>query len=243
MFSKQIDFIYKKKFLIFKINNFLPNDLYEELNHCFPKEINDRPKTFGKSYLASYDKGLEDLLKYKSCNKLNNLIMSEEFFKFFTSKLYLDVAFSQNNFIKKLKYLRPASKNKNIIFNFLFSKIRVEYDFSIITNNGGIVPHSDAQRKYLSLMIYFPDKNYHDRDYGTSFWDCKSPNYTNTHIEDKEEIIRFKKQNKLILKTPFISNCLFGFIRNNYSWHSVEPLDINKSYARRSININFFYDN
>jgi hypothetical protein len=108
---------------------------------------------------------------------------------------------------------------------------------------GGIKPHVDAQTKYLSLMLYFPDKKYNDYEYGTTFWDSDIQSYTGAHIEDDNESINFKKNAKILYKTPFVSNVLWGFIRNNQSWHSVEPLNIDENYIRKSININFLYEN
>ena len=124
---------------------------------------------------------------------------------------------------------------------FLLSKILVNYQFSYIKNNGGIVPHVDAQRKYLSLLLYFPDDEDKEIDYGTTFWESNIPNFTNTHIQDKEKIREFKTKSKQIYKTQFISNCLYGFLRNDFSWHTVEPINIDTNYIRKSININFNY--
>ena len=113
-------------------------------------------------------------------------------------------------------------------------------DFYIST---AYVPHVDGQRKYLSLMLYFPNDEYNDSEYGTTFWDCKVQNFNNIHIEDSEEIKLFKDKYKPLYRTNFEKNCLYGFSRNNTSWHSVEPLDIKENYLRRSININFYYEN
>ena len=92
-------------------------------------------------------------------------------------------------------------------------------------------------------MLYFPDKKYNDYEYGTTFWDSDMQSYTGTHIENDNEVSNFKKNAKILYKTPFVSNVLWGFIRNNESWHSVEPIDIDNNYVRKSININFIYEN
>ena len=34
-----------------------------------------------------------------------------------------------------------------------------------------------------------------------------------------------------------------GFVRNDRSWHTVEPINIQEDYVRRSININFILEN
>ena len=112
-----------------------------------------------------------------------------------------------------------------------------------IKNNGGIVPHVDAQRKYLSLMLYFPDEEKHEIEYGTTFWNCSTRNHENKHISNIEKIKIFKKSSEIEFKTPFNKNCLYGFSRNDLSWHTVEPTNISDNYVRKSININFYYNN
>ena len=41
-------------------------------------------------------------------------------------------------------------------------------------------------------------------------------------------------------KSSFERNLLVGFVRNKYSWHSLDKIEYQKDYIRRSININFF---
>ena len=88
-----------------------------------------------------------------------------------------------------------------------------------------------------------PDNDGKDKDYGTSFWKSNDFNYNNKHLVEKKELEKFKLKNKIFYKTPFESNCLYGFIRNDLSWHSVEPLDIYSNYVRKSINIYINYLN
>ena len=79
---------------------------------------------------------------------------------------------NQNNILRKIKYLRYPifDNNKNSFLDFLYSKISVSYAFSFIKNNGGIVPHVDAQRKYISLMLYFPNDNEKEIDAAIEKW-------------------------------------------------------------------------
>ena len=249
MFNKKIDFIQKEKRCIFKINNFLDQEFYNQLENNFPdidtKKI-DLNKSFGKKFIDNEDPNLDLQNQSTILQKFDDLIKSKTFFDFFSKKLYFYAAFTQNNILRRIKYLRYPISNKgsdNKIMDILFSKLKVGYDYSFIKNKGGIVPHVDAQRKYLSLMLYFPKKNKADKNYGTTFWDCDEKNYSNEHLEDLEKNLSFKKKYKELYKTTFKPNCLYGFIRNDISWHSVEPRDISDDYLRRSININFYYIN
>ena len=74
---------------------------------------------------------------------------------------------------------------------------------------------------------------------GYSFWDSKIKNLNNYHLTDVNDEIKFKNKNKILTKIPFEKFHLYGFIRNEYSWHSVESFNMNTEYIRKSININF----
>ncbi len=249
MFNKNINKINaaNSKFSIFKIDNFLDEKLYQELKDNFPNidtkilQLNDNfgKKAFKKDKLIN----LEDKQRIV-IQKFDDLVHSNEFFNFFVKKFFFKNVSNQNNFLRKLRYLRFPIKNKDdrSFFDFLFSKLKVTYDFSFIKNNGGIDPHVDALSKYMSLMLYFPDSQ-KEENYGTTFWSSNVPNYTNTHIENHQEIKNFKSESKILYKTPFNQNSLYIFLRNDYSWHSVEPIDISDDYIRKSININFIYKN
>jgi len=242
MFNTKIDFISKKKKKI-KINNFLDSKIINQIYKSFPEIDKNQltlDKNFGKYHIKNDQ--IEDNNELKD---FKNIIFSKLFFNFFTEKFFFTNAFFQKNLLRTIKYLRkPVSYDeKKYLPNFLFSKLKVSYQFSFIKNMGGIKPHVDAQTKYLSLMLYFPDKKYNDYEYGTTFWDSDIQSYTGAHIENVNEASNFKKNAKILYKTPFVSNVLWGFVRNNQSWHSVEPIFVNDNYIRKSININFIYTN
>ena len=62
-------------------------------------------------------------------------------------------------------------------------------------------------------------------------------NFDNLHQYDEESF----KKDKLIYKTPFEDNVLYGFIKNQKSWHSVDKINFNENYVRKSLNINFYF--
>ena len=53
----------------------------------------------------------------------------------------------------------------------------------------------------------------------------------------------FPFNNEILFKSPFVPNCIYGFLRNDFSWHSVEPVDVAPNYIRKSLNISFIYKN
>lgn len=242
MFNTKIDFISKKK-NIFRIDNFLDSKIINQIYKSFPK-IDKNQLTLDNNF-GKYGIKDDQIKDNEELQDFKNIIFSKLFFNFFTKKFFFINAFSQNNLLRTIKYLRKPVRycEKNYLTNFLFSKIKVSCQFSFIKNMGGIKPHVDSQTKYLSLMLYFPDKEYNDYEYGTTFWDSDIKSYTGAHIENDIAASNFKKNSKILYKTPFVSNVLWGFVRNNQSWHSVEPINIDDNYVRKSININFIYEN
>ena len=145
--------------------------------------------------------------------------------------------------IKLLKYPKIVKDiNKNSLFYIItpFNNIKVEIQYSYILNGGKIVPHTDSGEKLLSLMLYFPLKNYDyekQKKLGTTFWTSSFKNFDNYHQYNDKNL----KDIKLFHKTQFKPNILYGFVKNQDSWHSVEQVNISESFVRRSININFYF--
>lgn len=240
--------IKQKPFFIFKVDNFFEDSFYLDIKKLFynidKKELN-LTKNFGRKYIASTDKVYNDDENRKIFRKLDEVLLGKNFFNFFVKKLFLKNVLNQNNYLRKIRYLRYPimGKNSNSLLDNFFSKIEVDYSFSYIMNRGGIAPHVDAQRRYISLILYFPDNenNIKESEYGTTFWINDKKNFKNEYVI--EDIEKFRKENKILVKSPFVSNCLYGFLRNDFSWHTVEPIDVHPNYIRKSLNISFIYTN
>ena len=247
-YNKNIEKLIEDPVYIFKIDNFFDLTFYSDIRKIFNKISSDKLNlndNFGKKFINASDTSYENENYKKIFEKLNDVFLSNDFFNFFVKKFFFKNIKNQNNFFRKIKYMRYPIKDNynNSLLDFLYSKISVKYSFSYIKNKGGIVPHVDSQRKYLSLMLYFPDDEKKEIEYGTTFWNSNIPNYSNTHISDNEKIREFKSKSTQLYKTKFVPNCLYGFLRNDFSWHTVEPIDISNDYVRKSININFTYNN
>ena len=256
--DKEIEFLVKKPFYVFKISNFLDKKLYFDLYNNFPTfdKFTFEKGLNGKFMLDCKSESYKNLLKKNSAmQEFHNFIYGKTFFDFFTKKLYFNFLWShKDNIIRLIKYMRPLEQNNNTrkITDLFFSKIKININYSNILNEGSIDPHTDSLRKLLSLMIYFPDSNnnknldpderYREKEltYGTQFWTSSIKSYNNKHIDDREY---FKSNAEKIYRTPFVANDLFGFIRNNQSWHSVDSVKVKPNYVRKSININLFYEN
>lgn len=256
-FSKNISYLQLFPYKVFKIENFFEENYYDNLNENFPKisRFNNEELTefdnnkFGlTSESIAYEKFI---LSNETYRKLDKIIRSKQFFDFFIKKFYLNFIFGRINslrhLVKILKIPKLSYNSEKTKFYSIYSKINVQIQFSYIENNGMIVPHTDAGNKLLTLMLYFPDKNLtkedkiNEKNFGTTFYNLKKKSDQNRHLSliERQEFLHSNKDKSF--KSNFTENTLVGFIKNDVSWHSVEPVNIKKDYIRRSININFFY--
>jgi hypothetical protein len=246
--NSQIEYIAKKPFYIFKIKNFFNYSFYIDLKNSIPK-VEDFSKLLnGNNQKYSIDDdNAEHYQKFLKTNrtieKFSKMVNSENFFNLFKEELNFSFLKSRiTDPISFLKILRPYkynSLNKDI-FDKLYCNVKSKIQYSYIRNSGKIYPHTDGTNKLLTLMLYFPDGLKNEEKIGTIFWKSKIRNFKNKHRETDDELKKFYSNSKKICITPFEENTLYGFIKNSDSWHSVEKINVNENYIRKSININFF---
>ncbi len=250
-----IKFLHKKNFLIFKIENFLDKENYEFIKKNFPSIKNDKisksnlKRNNYKFALASKDKLYKKLLVTSPNLKIiNDSFFSKEFFDYFflnLKKFFQQSRADDKIFLSKLK--KKIKIDPETLKRKTETLIKRQIEYSYIFNNGKIVPHTDSRYKLLSLMLYFPKfekKNNHfrkEKNTGTIFWNSKKKNLNNIHLENTKVEKNFIKNNEILIKLPFEKYHLYGFIRNKFSWHSVDKVLIKKNYIRRSLNINFYF--
>ena len=58
-------------------------------------------------------------------------------------------------------------------------------------------------------------------------------------MQSSKEKEFFYKNVKRNIKLEFEPLILFGFIKNELSWHEVEKINIHPDYIRKSINLNY----
>ena len=246
-----IEILNKKNFTLFRIKNFLDENSYEFMSNSFP-EIDskrlagyDLEKRNYKYTLISTDADYQQLLdKNDRLQMIHNAIFSKKFFNYFYENLkteFLKTRAKDLKFFIKLLKPKTLKSHHNIFKNFFYTYIRRQIEYSSIFNKGKIVPHTDGRSKLLSLLLFFPKGIEGENEIGTTFWDSEKKNLNNEHLKDLQKENDFKKNNTVLTKLDFTKYHLYGFIRNDKSWHSVEPFDLGKDYIRRSININFYF--
>ena len=243
------DFTYKKEFYIFKIENFLDKETYNYIDKNFPILEREKFKENNSKYsFNSLEENYQKLLEQNpEFSKIHSFLSNQDLSKYFFKKLFFKILRSRMNdlhhFFRMFKIQNFGKPKKTRLFSNLSTRI----EYSILGNQSYINPHTDAVKKMLSLMLYFPEGKdehefNHQKRHGTEFWSSKEKNFMNVHIKNKNKVKNFRKQNKIIYKTNFEKYHLYGFIRNSKSWHSVEEINENKNFLRKSININIFFD-
>ena len=246
--NSQIEYIAKKPFYIFKIKNFFNYAFYTNLKNSIPKIEDFSELLDGNNNKYSID---DDNLEHQknflknnnTIKKFSRIVRSENFFDLFKNQLNFPFLKSRiKDPISFLKVLRPYKYNfsDKFFFDTFYCKVKSKIQYSYIKNSGKISPHTDGTNKLLSLMLYFPDGEKNEENVGTVFWKSKLKNFENKHRDTKDELKNFYSNSKKIFITPFEENTLYGFIKSSNSWHSVEKININEKYIRKSININFF---
>ena len=253
----KINFLDTKNFYSFKINNFLSKELYEEIDSNFPDlyELLDKKnalnnRTNGKYVINKKSKIYQELITEKKVFRdFFKQIESKRFFFEIYDQIFTRIILSKISNIKdtvKLLRFSKFSSERNKLEKLIYKNLKINHEISFLTNEAFLEPHTDSRSKLCSIMIYFPTKiklNTIDKEkekkIGTQFWESKINNYNNYDYKYFNNI--FQNKSYRGIKTNFEKYNAYGFLKNSYSWHSVDKIDVNKEYVRRSINISLNY--
>ena len=90
----------------------------------------------------------------------------------------------------------------------------------------------------INILIWVSN----EEDFGTVFYNTEKKNFNNEHLDNERDELEFKKSSKIIYKTKFNDkNIVYGFIKNDRSWHAVDKISTKEDYCRKSININLSF--
>lgn len=255
---EKIKFIKKENgHTIFCIENFLNQEDYKNIKNNLPNiNISEIVPGFfvnNKLGISPTDGNYENLiLKNDILARLHYSFYNTSFLKLIFKKFYKYILYSRKNdfsylikiLLRKNRFLLiPRKKNfiQKLIFNDIFPAIQYSYMY----NKSKIVPHTDSRAKLISLMLYFPDENLTKTEIenlGTTFYESSIKNLNNKHTENTNDENEFKKNSTKTCTLPFEKRNLYGFIRTDRSWHTVELIDRNENFIRKSININLLFN-
>jgi hypothetical protein len=206
--SKNINKIeFKDRFCFFEKKNFLNQDLYNELKKSFPPiNLFSKHNNFARSFTDESD-GFYEFLKKNSHWKnfidgINSKIFVEDLIKLFDLK---NVYFSENSWKNKIK---------------IFKKVKLSFCFNISEEGGFSLPHTDSSRKLVSMVLFFVDDQWSEKNGGQV--ELYKPSHLYYENNWRNEIV--DKKNLEVVKTIIPSpNKIYGFKKTKNSYHSVEP--------------------
>ena len=239
--KKNLSFLAENPFIVFEIKNFLDTERYEKLLKNFPDESMFNDFTDQGSVIEPSD----EIFK----NQIITKKIWRDFFDELNSKNFIESAY-QFSLISNIKSRGLSALKKwttsDCKYNLFYRKVNVEIYFTLLKNGNFLTPHTDAQSKLISTILYFDDDLNPLPKAGTEFWKNESnekywKNWQNKHVKNKIEIEKFKRENKIFHKSRFEKNKLVGFIKTAYSWHSILDPDIKNSQTRKALVINIRY--
>ena len=236
------DFYKSKPFTVFEINNFCSDDLYLNLKKDFPNKsyFTDNIKPSSKDIFTCQDPEFKKFLKKSSSwNYFYENIKNENFIK--SAYFFSLIPSLKSRGLKALK-IWTLKKPKSMIKKLFFREVEILFNFFRITKNKKVMPHTDATSKLFSMIYYFANDNWTEKEDGnTNFWDIKQNfskwlNWKNLHIKD-ENYNDFINDNYIWHKSIFTKNKMVGFIKSDRSWHSVDNINLKEGSAREVLNI------
>jgi hypothetical protein len=227
-------------FCFFQVDDYLPPGLYQRLLESFPEEGNYRANDEGKlGFRSSEDP--DAVSRYcEAHSDWRGLV------EFFGSDAFL--ADLRQVFAEPLAQARGWAGRRpwlnctrrrppgNPLRYQLQEPVKTTFQFSLLPRDAEVVPHSDAPRKLVSLLLYFRDRDWQDAwGGGTEYYAPLDPERARGWgATDRIPFEEFKA----IGSTAFSGNRLAGFVRSANSYHGVPALDCPPGRTRKALLIN-----
>jgi len=266
LLSKNLTKVINDDFCIFEADNFLPLDFYLALEKSFPDllEIQQETEKVDAYNRQSLRFNISNLNKISNDFFIKNpewslfiSLLADKKFVYDALDLF-DKKISEHKGVKysfrKRKYIKYVKKKYNLLnklVNKLFNNISINFMFSAAGPSEGLYPHTDSTNKLITLLLYFPEKNWRKEYHGeTSFYKLKNNvsqnkikkwgllGKKNTHITDPKSVLEFRENYTELYKSKYMPNMLAGFVKNNKSWHAIDPITCPKNKLRRVFIIN-----
>jgi hypothetical protein len=193
----------------FYCENVFSNHFYKKIQENLPEEkylfpISEKRPAVPKGYKERFVLSLED-------QDLLQLPNSDFWLTFKNQMLGGGLKnFLISRFSDILNNLHPNFKNYKTWSEILIVKDKENY---------ALGPHTDSQKKLITILFYFPSDN-SEENIGTSIYMPKDFKFTcqgGSHYK--------KEDFNLIYTAPFKCNSAFGFIKTNNSFHGVEKVE------------------
>ncbi|MEM7317515.1 MAG: hypothetical protein AAF408_00685 [Pseudomonadota bacterium] len=244
---EEASFYVQTPFEIFEIDNFLDDQSYKalsldvsqrhEFDHTFRSKGNKRKYSVGGHNI--------DELPASPWKEFCTFFLSQSFFEWFV-KTHLS-RFQKTGslfYVPRTDDEHFAALQKNHEENGIDATYyHGEIHYSSIAKGGFIPPHTDHRKKRLSFVFYTPVDPVPEEmktALGTVFYAAK-PGHTQwrklaSGLLDGDQTRAFKSDHERVRTSRFTMNRCVGFIKNDISWHAVEPNPFD--YDRRAIVVN-----
>lgn len=116
--------------------------------------------------------------------------------------------------------------------------LKSRFEFSMLPGDGGSIrPHTDAQSKYITLVVAMVDAGEWKKSYGggtSILW----PKDKTQSFNDVNDYMEFDEMNELETYHFDTNQCVI-FVKTFNSWHAVEPITApSRDVFRKSLTIN-----
>ena len=225
-------------FCSFVIDDFLPRPLYEALDASFP----DDPERFranseGKLGLRSSEAPSAFDALCREHREWRELIgaLSHDDFVLDVRRALVPALVRARGIAGHKRWLNDTDRRVSNVppRYWLFEPVRATFQLSRMPAGAEVLPHTDAPRKLVSLVLYFSDPDWRPEWGGATEFFAAPPGLA----AGATERVAFDRLEPL-RRADFRPNRLVGFVRSPDSWHGVRPLACPTGRARRALLIN-----
>lgn len=226
----------------FFVDDYLPEDVYEQLYRSYPD-----------AQAGDYSTNEEGKFGFRSSEVADEFEHFcdanpawRELVDFFSSDAF--TADAQSALDRALVDARGASGRKrwrnythrpvsNNPFHYWRSEpMKTTFQISMLPPGKVVQPHRDAPRKLVSLMLYFAEPDWRDEWGGsTKFYEPIDPSRAQGWAAT--ERVPFDAL-KPVRSAAFRPNRLAGFVRSDTSWHGVDPIACPEDRGRKALLVN-----
>lgn len=230
--SRQRWQVYREPFVFGFADDFLPTDMYAQLENEFPAAL-VKPETL------QYGKRFQRIRRQDSLENVDGV--SDAWHSFIstirTREFLKDVQAWAKDFVPPFRVPAPnASRYLRLLGKRPAIRdwaLELNCEFSMLKRDTMLPPHTDSIDKVLIFLLYFPQDDWQpewgggtqfykpiDRRYDSNWSNSRLPR---SHVET-------------VFDSGFRPNRLCFFVKSANSWHGVAPLNCPEGVLRRSFN-------
>jgi hypothetical protein len=240
LLSRRLDEIRTDPFCFFRIDDYLPEDLYRALRESFPdgsmRADDDSGKLGFRSSAEAND--FDDFCEQHPAWKRLLVFFRSDAFVLDVGRVFAPSIVSARGWRGRRPW-RNCSDGKipsSRLRYMLEEPVKTTFQISQLPNGAEVIPHTDAPRKLVSLLLYFRDDDWQDQyGGGTEFYEPIDAERARTW--KPTDRVPFSEL-KSIGECGFARNCLAGFVRSPNSYHGVRPIVCPEGATRRALLIN-----